>query len=467
MRVASSIVAFLLRLTVVLAVLFAPAGVPRAETTGLTPYERAHVEHLGSIRFCADPDWMPFEWVDGAGRHRGIGADILALVAQRVGLTLELRQTADWGESLAAARSGQCGLLSFLNRTPEREQWLRFTEPVFDDPNVIVTREEHALVSDPHDLAGETMVLPEGTSIEERIRRDYPEIRIVLTASEQEAMRMVSDRRADMTLRSLIVAAYTIRNEGLFNLKIAGRMPEYTNRLRIAVTNGDTILRDILDKGVATLTDEDRERIVNAYVSIRIEQPVDYDLLARVVGGVIAALMIAAAIIWYMTRLNRELRRQSRTDALTGLANRKVVEMRLGAEIARARRRSLPLSVIMVDVDHFKSVNDHFGHAVGDRVLTGIARHIETGIRRQDLAGRFGGEEFVVICPESGVEGAVGVAERIRLATAAADFGLGHPLTISAGVAALRPEDTMENLLTRCDGALYAAKHAGRNRTVA
>lgn len=438
----------------------------RVEASGVTAYERAHAEHLGTLRFCADPDWPPFEWVDGAGRHRGIGADLLALVARRTGLALELEPTGDWDESLRAAADGRCALLSFLNRTPAREKWLLFTEPVFSDPNVIITREDHEPVPDLHDQAGQTMALPRGTSIEERVRKDYPEIRLVLTATEDEAMQLVSERRADMTLRSLIVAAYTIKKQGLFNLKIAGRLPDYTNHLRIAVTRGDDILRDILDRGVATITDEDRDRIVNRYVTITIEEAFDFGLLARIMGFGLLGITVAAAIIWRMSRLNRELRRLSRTDTLTGLVNRKAIEARLEAEVGRALRLKRGLAVVMMDIDHFKTVNDDFGHPAGDRVLAAFGKLISDGVRRGDLAGRLGGEEFVVICPDTGADEAVGAAERIREAMEAADFGLGRPVTVSAGVAVLAPGNRASDLFARADAALYDAKHGGRNRTV-
>ncbi len=438
----------------------------RAEPSGVTAFERAHVEHLGIIHFCVDPDWPPFEWVDAEGRHRGIGADLLALVAGRTGLALELQPTRDWDESLRAAADGRCSLLSFLNRTPTRETWLLFTEPVFSDPNVIITREEHPPVTDLHDLAGQTMALPRGTSIEERVRKDYPEIRVILTASEDEAMQLVSDRRADMALRSLIVAAYTIKKQGLFNLKIAGRLPDYTNHLRIAVSGGDDVLRDILDRGVATLTDEERDRIVNSYVTITIEQAFDYGLLARIAALAALVLAVAAAVIWRMSRLNRELKRLSRTDALTGLVNRKAIDARLEAEVGRALRLKRGLAVLMMDIDHFKAVNDDFGHPAGDRVLATFGRLISDGVRRGDLAGRLGGEEFVVICPDTGPDEAMGAAERIRKAVETADFGLGRPVTVSAGVAVLRPGDRAPDLLGRADAALYDAKHGGRNRTV-
>jgi ABC-type amino acid transport substrate-binding protein len=129
------------------------------------------------------------------------------------------------------------------------------------------------------------MALPRGTMVEERLRKEYPNLRIVITESEQEAIALVSERKADMTVRSLIVAAYTIKKEGLFNLKISGQLPEFANALRIGVLKDETVLRGILDKGVQTLTDQEREAISNKHVAVNIQKGVDYGLAFKVLFG--------------------------------------------------------------------------------------------------------------------------------------------------------------------------------------
>lgn len=153
---------------------------------------------------------------------RGIAADLLRLVAERAGLRLRILPTVDWEASLAASRAGRCQLLSFLNQTAERDAWLLFTEPLFNDVNVLISREEYPPVRDLAALVGARVALPSGTSIEERLRRQYPELQIVHTQNEAQALSLVNQREAELTMRSLTVAAYTIKQEGWFNLKIAG-----------------------------------------------------------------------------------------------------------------------------------------------------------------------------------------------------------------------------------------------------
>ena len=155
----------------------------------------------------------------------------------------------------------------------------------------------------------------------------------------------------------------------------------------------------------------------------------------------------------------------SLTDALTGLGNRRRLQQALETEIARAQRTNAPLGAVMADLDHFKQVNDVHGHAAGDIVLARFASIMRGLSRPTDIVARLGGEEFVVLLPGSDVAGAVAYAERIRAAVAAETIvPLPARVTASLGAAQWRAGESGEALLGRADAALYAAKHAGRNR---
>jgi signal transduction histidine kinase len=281
---------------------------------------------------CVDPDWLPFERINPQGKHEGIAADLIQLVVLRVGLNIDLYPARTWEESLAASKGKRCQIASFLNQTPARDEWLIFTRPVFFDQNIIITREEHAYVGDPKGLTDESIALPRGTMVEERLRKEYPNLRIIMTETEQEAIALVSERKADMTVRSLIVAAYTIKKEGLFNLKISGQLPEFANALRIGVLKDEILLRDILDKGVQTLTEQEREAISNKHVAVNIQQGVDSGLVLKVLLG--AVFVVLVVIFWY-----RKLREVDRARTL-------LAEQRVDQEL-RARREQSRLVAML------------------------------------------------------------------------------------------------------------------------
>lgn len=166
---------------------------------------------------------------------------------------------------------------------------------------------------------------------------------------------------------------------------------------------------------------------------------------------------------------HEEIYRLTITDGLTQVANKRHFVDFLEREIARAARHGRPLSLVLFDVDHFKALNDRWGHLAGDRVLQAIAGLIARQVRRDELLARYGGEEFAVVLPETGPEEATTVCERIRAEVEDATFEHeGEPLraTISLGAAALEPGDTVPSLIARADARLYRAKQEGRNRAV-
>lgn len=426
--------------------------------------EETYIEKNSVIRMCVDPDWAPFERINEKGEHEGISADLIKLVAQRVGLKIELYPVKTWDESLAASKAKRCEIMSFLNKTPERDTWLNFTDPIFLDPNIIITREEHPYIGDIRGLRNETVTLPRGTMVGERIQRDFPNLQIILTGNESESVALVSERKADMTIRSLIVAAYAIKKEGLFNLKISGQIPELTNMLRIGVLKEEPVLRDILDKGVKTITPQEREAISNKHVSISVQQGVDYSLVWKILAGAVMVLLIAAYWNRKLSTLNKELERLSLTDKLTGLFNRSKIDAAIEREIARSQRFGQPFSLIMLDIDHFKSVNDTYGHQVGDKVLIAVSSVLSGNTRETDILGRWGGEEFIVICPHTDDVGILNLAEGLRLKFEAYDFPVVEHKTASFGVTTYRNGDQPTEIVRRADEALYAAKNSGRNR---
>ena len=195
--------------------------------------------------------------------------------------------------------------------------------------------------------------------------------------------------------------------------------------------------------------------------------PIYADTARRVVWG----LCGVSTDITARTRLERALELQANTDSLTGLDSRAHFLDVAGKELARLRRHPTPMALVMLDLDHFKRVNDRYGHEVGDRVLVAFARVCRQNLREIDLMGRLGGEEFAVLLPDTGGAQAREVVERLLGAVAAVELRVdGRPpirMTASAGLAICGEGDgNMDALLNRADAALYEAKRLGRNRLV-
>ncbi|MEM7431370.1 MAG: GGDEF domain-containing protein [Pseudomonadota bacterium] len=164
----------------------------------------------------------------------------------------------------------------------------------------------------------------------------------------------------------------------------------------------------------------------------------------------------------------KKFERHATTDALTGLSNRHTLDDSFSREIQRCLQDDRPVSLIMIDVDNFKTFNDQFGHIAGDRALSAVANILKTQFRPRDLLVRYGGDEFAVLLPEVDGELAVTIAERVRRSVSGQtedsdDSLIQVPVRISMGVASLQADGTLTSLIRAADAALYRAKHAGRN----
>lgn len=210
----------------------------------------------------------------------------------------------------------------------------------------------------------------------------------------------------------------------------------------------------------------------------------EMSLVAGIVSSAVLSLIIAPPIYWlvampikreYEKRLQAERRaaelgEQAITDPLTRTRNRRGITIAVLEAMAHAERYSHPLSVAMIDIDHFKEVNDSYGHKAGDRVLEGVASILVEHLRMPDKVGRYGGEEFLLVLPETGLDQTHKIAERIRAAVSRSEFDIGEQkvkLTISIGATLFEKAEDLEQLLSRADQALYEAKQSGRNLVVA
>jgi len=191
-------------------------------------------------------------------------------------------------------------------------------------------------------------------------------------------------------------------------------------------------------------------------------------LMLFIIAGIASQLLYRTWLAAFIA--NQQLAEHAATDPLTGLSNRRHIEPQLQGETARALRHRATFSIIMADLDHFKRINDQYGHDAGDEVLREVANRLKTMLRTEDRPARWGGEEFLVLLTDTDLDQAATVAEKIRAGIADTPIEVnGHSIdmTISIGVAEHTGEDEPLNLIRRADQALYRAKDEGRNRVCA
>lgn len=283
-----------------------------AKNIELSEKELNYLKQKQIITMCVDPDWEPFEKINKDGIHEGISADLIEIISNKLNLDIKLITTISWDESVNYSKEKKCDILSFLNETQKRKEWLTFTKPIFTDPNVLVGRSEKTYIEDISKV-NLSIALPRETAITERFAKDFPNLTIIPTSTEDEAFKLVEEQKADLTLRSMIITAYTIKKNGLFNLKIIGEPKGYENNLRIGVRNDEPILRDILNKAIISITQKDVDNIINKYVTIVIQETNTFTIAIWIFG--ILLIIILTILLWnYMLkqRVKNEIKKNEK-----------------------------------------------------------------------------------------------------------------------------------------------------------
>jgi len=539
------------------------------------------------IKLCIDPDWYPYESMTKEGQYVGIASDLIGLITKRSDITYSIVRTRDWEESIAFSKTGLCDGLAFTNQTPQRDKWLVFTEPYFTDPNVIIANEKSEYISNLSALQNTTIALPKGSSILEKVQKNFPNLNIIEVTSEEEAFELVSKGKADITLRSLTMAVYTIKKNGWFNLKVAGEVPEYINKLRIGISHEKSFFKEILNKGILTLKPQEVQEISNKHVAITVEKKFKVEEFANYFIGFFLLIVFVVTFLIYQQRMNKKLetlneryksviegsregivvtqdfkiifanpsfceisgytqkelstipvghyfheddkqkvmenytkrianqkaenrysvrlltksgetiwveisgtlinwgekpatlnfvidvtqriesekkiKHMAHHDALTGLANRWLMDDRLDRQIALSQRDQSSFSLLFVDLNKFKPINDTYGHEAGDTVLKTVAQRLVGLLRESDTIARIGGDEYVILLTHiKSHEDAQKIAQKIHHLFSE-PFDITHQsiyLTCSIGIA-LFPHDgtTRDALYTHADQSMYHHKN--------
>jgi polar amino acid transport system substrate-binding protein len=437
---------------------------PKEERLAFSLDEQMYLAQKKRITLCINPDQMPLE-MNQKGKHVGIGADYIHEMERFIGIPIELVQTQTWAESLKNAKERTCDILSLSITTPERKTYLNFTHAYMQIPLVLVSSEDKVFYSDIGLLVGKPIGITKGYAFGAILRVRYPNVHFVDVASDADGLKQVEQKKLFGFIGTLPTVAYQIQKEYYGSLKIVSKLDEKLD-LSVATRNDEPLLLSIFQKAVDSIDSAKKQAILNQWISINVEEPMDYTSIY--LGVVIVGVVILIVLIrqYQLKKYNAVLEILSSTDKLTGIHNRLKLDDILEYEKKMFDRDQLPLSIIIFDLDYFKHVNDNYGHKRGDEVLKSIAKIVTLAKRETDIFGRWGGEEFLLICHDTDIIGAKILAEKLREAIASYEFPEIISLTASFGVAQFEKYDSIVKVFDKADKALYEAKAQGRNRVV-
>lgn len=421
--------------------------------------------HTNTIRAISTFVWPPFNFRSDIQEEplQGIAADFWKLIVNRTGMQASIIPSPTWSGVLDAIKSKSADITLGTSISQDKEPYAIFSKPYASFPNVIVTDKTIDFIPSLEALEGKKVAIGQGYSIIDTITVKYPKIKIVGVADTREGLKLLSRSEVDAVIDILPVVAYLINAENHLDLKISGTT-EFDFDVRMMIRNDYPELKSIVDKAIDTITVAERQKILNRYISITYQERVDYSWVYGIGFGAMFIIAIFMYRQFEMGKYNKKLLKIATTDPLTQLSNRIRLDEKLQENHQYYLRTRRKYSVMIIDLDYFKRINDTYGHLIGDTTLVNVARLLLENTRDIDIVGRWGGEEFMIICPETDSEGANQLALKIQDALNAYDFPQIHLLTCSIGISESQKGDRIENVVRRADSALYRAKEEGRNR---
>lgn len=440
----------------------------------LTEQEQAFLDTLEVIRICTDPDWLPYEGIDQYGQFTGIMSGFHQHWSELIGKKIQVQQTNDWQHALSLIKDKQCEVLSSAHDTPERRDFLTVTKPFIFYPLAVATQPDNNFIVNLNQVMDKHFVMVAGYAAVDIIRHSYPHIKLTTVKSAEQGLKQVEKGQTFAYIDTVPSINYQMFKHGISHLKINGVL-DHQYAMSVGIRQDLPLLLSVYDKTIAATTEQTRQRILNNWLSLSVQQDFDRSLLWQILLGIAVVLSLLLYRYFMVNQHNRELQKVnkklqqlSHSDQLTGMHNRYYLHEAFENELSRYKRYQHGFAIVMLDIDHFKHINDNFGHVTGDDVIRRFGQLLCDHVREQDVVGRWGGEEFLILCPETDLAGARSLAEHLRTLIRRNDFAIDNMnVTASFGVTDYRENEAIEACIQRADQALYQAKDGGRDRTVA
>jgi polar amino acid transport system substrate-binding protein len=445
----------------------------------LTIYESKYLKQKKEITLCINPNGMPFEAFDKNGEYIGMSADYIKLFEDILSTKFKVIKTDSWSQSIEYGKERRCDISPLIVPTPERRKYLNFTTPYLNVPLVITTKLNVPFINEIKDLTGYKIGIPSEYAFAKLLKEKYPYLNIIEVKDIDDGLDKVNQGKLFAFIGTLPTVSYKLQTKYTSELKIAGKILDNWE-FGMGIRNDDIVLLNILQKAIKTINSDQQRKILNKWVSIKYEKGIDYSVAWKIFFLSVILLLIFGYWNRKISKANRllneaqkqielknaELQKLAITDKLTGVFNRSKLDEVLENEINRSERFKHIFGIAFLDIDFFKKINDNYGHQIGDKVLVGIANILKTNTRKTDSIGRWGGEEFLIICPESDENGIKELSENLRKYIENYNFLDTEQITVSFGISIYENNDTIDSILKRADDALYDAKNGGRNKVV-
>lgn len=424
----------------------------------LTPKEQAFLRNT-NIKVITSNTWAPLNMTNEKNELSGIAIDFWNLLKKRIDLKSQIQIAQDWNDVLKKIKNKEADITLGTAYDKEKLDYAHFTTAYINFPIAFATLYNKRFIPDASFLEGKKVAVGENYSSYIIMKKRYPKIHFIPVKNSNEALKLLSAGKVEAVIDILPVIAHLISKNGYYNLKISGTSVHQVS-VSFMVRNDYKELVSILNKHIAQITLEDKNSIIKQWLTVKFDkQYIDYKNLVQIVIFIVLIILFYAYKQKDLKKYNKELERLSITDTLTNLHNRRKIDEILNSMVNNK------FSIILLDIDHFKEINDIYGHLEGDKVLIEFSSVIKNNINKYDELGRWGGEEFLIVCRNTTEKEAAIIAQRLKEIVENHDFKI-RKITASFGVSEAKKNLEIKNILANADNALYKAKQQGRNQVV-
>jgi len=422
------------------------------------------------------------------GVVKGYSIDYIRLLASKVDLKVTVIQGYTWNEYLELLKEEKIDVMLNIVHTKEREKFFSFTEPYFTVVNSVFTK-KNSLYNSLSDFNGKILCVVKGFSDIPLLKKFYPKINLLVVDTEKETFKMIAFGKADGTINNIGVGDSIITKYGLTNINPSFEIHDKRFKILIslATNKNNKNLLSILKKAQSLVTNKEKKTLKDKWLiekKLYDTYKMGYEIIKYVLIIILTIVLLGLYRYLLVRKLNTKLVKQSKKlndtkkeleklafiDSLTSLYTRRYF-IEISENILNlAIRKRTDTFVIMIDIDDFKNVNDTYGHKVGDDVIVQCANIFKKLTRESDIICRWGGEEFVILFPETNLDGALKISEKIRASIQENEILLEDnkklEFTISIGLSKIKTVDKADIhvSISRADEALYEAKHSGKNK---
>lgn len=399
----------------------------------------------------------------------GLEIDFWQLISNKLNSSFNIIEKPKSDDVLKNINTNSVHIKFNYNKTSFNFDKYSLSNPITSIPIALATKNDKNLITDLSFLKDVKIAVFKNTDIFLLLKSKYPYINFIQIDSIHEAFELVEKDKIFGVIDNILTLSHNIIKQNYNNIKVSSTLP-YNLELRLSVEKKDELLISVINKIIEQISEDEKNSIAHKYQLIMYQEVNDYSWVYKFVLPLFILLIIISII---NTKMRKEIKKRkvaegalldyANKDSLTQVFNRRKIEKIMTAQIRKVKDKNSTFSIIFFDIDDFKIINDEFGHVKGDKVLISISKLVSKSIRKNDFIGRWGGEEFIIILPDTSSKHASKITHNLKELIAKKDFTINKTITSSFGITEYKKGDTKKDMIDRADKAMYYVKRNGKD----